>query len=48
MKKEALTEKIVVVGVDGFEPSLAKKFMDQGKMPNLKKIVEKGSCREDV
>lgn len=48
MKKEALTEKIVVVGVDGFEPSLAKKFMDQGKMPNLKKIVEKGSCREDL
>ena len=46
--RKALTEKMIVLGVDGFEPSLAKKFMDQGKMPNLKKFVEKGSCREDL
>ena len=44
----ALTQKIVVLGVDGFEPSLAKKFMDQGKMPNLKQFVQRGACREDL
>ena len=48
MKRKALTEKIAVIGVDGFEPVLAKKFLDQGKMPNLQKFVEKGSCREDL
>ena len=48
MKRKALTEKIAVIGVDGFEPVLAKKYMDQGKMPNLQKFVEKGSCREDL
>lgn len=50
MKKidNAKSDKIIVLGVDGFEPSLAKKFMDQGKMPNLKKFVERGACREDL
>ncbi len=45
---KAMAEKLLVLGVDGFDPSLAKKFMDQGKMPNLKKFVEKGSAREDL
>ena len=31
MAREALTQKIVVLGVDGMDPSLAKKFMNQGK-----------------
>ncbi len=45
---KASTDKMIVLGVDGFDPSLAKKFMNQGKMPNLKKFVEKGSAREDL
>lgn len=46
--KKTIADKIAVIGIDGFEPSLAKKFMDQGKMPNLKLFVEQGSCREDL
>lgn len=46
--RKALTEKMIVLGVDGLDPSLAKKFMDQGKMPNLKQFVERGACREDL
>ncbi len=48
MERKALTKKMIVLGVDGFEPSLAKKFMQMGKMPNLKKFVEAGSAREDL
>ena len=48
MKREALTEKMIVVGVDGFDPMHAKYLMDQGRMPNLKKLVEAGSSREDL
>ena len=48
MFENSHTNKLIVLGVDGFEPSLAKKFMDQGKMPNLKKFVDRGSCREDL
>ena len=41
MKREALTNKIAVVGVDGFDPKFAKRCMDKGLMPNLKKYIEK-------
>ena len=48
MTREAKTNKILVLGVDGMDPSLTKKFMDEGKLPNIKKYVEKGACREDL
>ena len=40
--------KIIVVGVDGMDPRLAKKYLDAGKMPNMKKLLERGSAREDL
>lgn len=46
--RKAMTEKIIVLGVDGFDPKYAKYLMDQGKMPYLKKFVERGSAREDL
>lgn len=45
MKKD---RKIIVVGVDGMDPRLAKKYLDAGKMPNLAKLLENGSAREDL
>lgn len=48
LKREALAEKIFVLGVDGMDPRLTCKFVKEGKMPNVKKLMEKGSCREDL
>ncbi len=48
MKREALTEKVVVVGVDGLDPKFAKRCIEKGKMPNLEKFIEKGACRDDL
>ncbi|MRR17930.1 MAG: nucleotide pyrophosphatase, partial [Deltaproteobacteria bacterium] len=48
MKCEAKTNKILVLGLDGMDPSLTKKFMDEGKMPNTKKFVARGAQREDL
>lgn len=48
MKREAMSDKILVLGVDGFDPSLAKKFMDQGKMPALQQFVSRGAARENL
>ena len=48
MVREAKTNKILVLGVDGMDPRLTKKFMDQGKLPHIKEYVEKGACREDL
>ena len=41
-------QKVFVIGLDGMDPSLTKKYMDQGKLPNIKKIVEAGAAREDL
>lgn len=48
MSEKVRADKIIILGVDGMDPSLAKKFMDQGKMPALKQFVDKGSAREDL
>ena len=48
MKKEPLSQKILVLGVDGMDPSLTKKFLKMGKMPHLQNIINKGSAREDL
>jgi len=46
--RKAATEKILVLGVDGFDPRLASKYLAQGKLPNIQKYIERGSCREDL
>lgn len=41
-------KKILVLGVDGMDPSLTKKYMSEGILPNIEKFVKKGACREDL
>jgi len=36
-------QKVFVIGFDGMDPTLARKWMDEGKLPNLKKLEETGS-----
>ncbi|WP_026888722.1 alkaline phosphatase family protein [Clostridium beijerinckii] len=48
MKRSALTKKLLVLGVDGMDPRVSQKFLKEGKMPNLKKLIERGSAREDL
>ena len=48
MLNNTITNKLIVLGIDGLDPSLAKKFVDQGKMPALKQYMEMGSAREDL
>ncbi len=39
---KAKVKRVIVVGLDGFDPGLAKKYMDEGRMPNFKKLAEEG------
>ncbi len=32
-----------VIGFDGMDPTLARKYMDEGKLPNLKRLAESGT-----
>ena len=38
----ATAPKVIVLGFDGVDPLLAQKFMDEGKLPNMKKLAEAG------
>jgi predicted AlkP superfamily phosphohydrolase/phosphomutase len=38
-------EKVFVLGFDGMDPTLAQKFMDEGKLPNLKALADEGAFR---
>ncbi len=42
------SKKILILGVDGLDPSLTKKYVDMGNMPNFKKIIAMGAQREDL
>lgn len=41
--KKSLVEQMVIVGLDGMEPTLIEKFMAEGKLPNLSKLKQIGS-----
>ena len=36
-------DKLVIIGLDGMEPSLAERFMAEGKLPNLAGLKEQGA-----
>lgn len=48
VSRKALADKILVLGIDGMDPRLTKKYLDQGKLPNVQKLIDLGSAREDV
>ena len=48
MARQAMTKKLMVVGIDGMDARITKHLMDEGKMPNLEKFVNRGSAREDL
>jgi predicted AlkP superfamily phosphohydrolase/phosphomutase len=37
--------KLIILGIDGMDPQLLKKFMAEGKMPNFATLAQKGSFR---
>lgn len=40
------SKKLMVIGIDAFDPKVAQKMMDEGKLPNFKALAEKGSFSE--
>ena len=48
LRSKGLTEKVIVLGIDGMDPRFTRKMIDEGKMPNTKKLVEMGAARHDL
>jgi predicted AlkP superfamily phosphohydrolase/phosphomutase len=38
-------QKLIILGIDGMDPQLLKRFMAEGKMPNFSRLAQKGSFR---
>ena len=47
-KRQALSDKIIIVGIDGMDPRLTRKLVEEGKMPATKTLLERGAAREDL
>jgi len=41
--KKSRVDQMVIVGLDGMEPTLVEKFMTEGKLPNLSRLKKEGS-----
>ncbi|MBP1761145.1 MAG: hypothetical protein H6Q64_687, partial [Firmicutes bacterium] len=48
MKRTALTNKLLVLGIDGMDPVITRKYLAEGKMPHLQKLINRGAAREDL
>ena len=42
--KNSLVNRIIIIGLDGMEPSLAEKFMSEGKLPHLRGAAPFRKC----
>jgi predicted AlkP superfamily phosphohydrolase/phosphomutase len=36
------SQRLVILGFDGLDPNLVRKWMDEGKLPNMKRLAEQG------
>lgn len=43
-----MDNKVFVIGIDGMDPKMTRRMVDEGKLPNIKKLIESGSAREDL
>lgn len=48
MKRKAISKKVLVLGIDGLDPYLTRKYVDEGKLPNISKFLQKGVARKDL
>lgn len=43
--KGASARRVVIVGLDGMDPGIAMRFMQEGKLPNFQKLADRGVFR---
>lgn len=48
MSKQPKAKKAIMLGLDGADPVLLKKFFDEGYLPNLQKVVKIGTTTKDM
>ena len=48
LRSKGLSDKVLLLGIDGMDPRFSRVMVDEGHMPNLKKLIERGSARHDL
>lgn len=48
MERQAYNDKVLVLGIDGMDPKLTTKYVKQGIMPNMQKLMAKGASGKDL
>jgi predicted AlkP superfamily phosphohydrolase/phosphomutase len=43
--KRSRVKKVIVLGLDGLEPSICERMMDEGELPNMKRLMATGAYR---
>lgn len=46
--KKVISDKVMVLGIDGMDPKITNKMLAENVMPNLKEFIKRGSAREDL
>ena len=44
LRSKGLTDKLLLLGIDGMDPRFTKRLLKEGKMPNVQKLIDMGSC----
>ena len=48
LRNKGLTDKILLLGVDGMDPKFTCRMLREGHMPNTQKLIDRGAAREDL
>lgn len=48
LRNKGCTDKMILLGIDGMDPRFTRRLLDEGKLPNIRKLMELGACREDL
>ena len=43
---ERFSQKLVIIGFDGMDPRLVRRWMDEGKLPNMQKLARQGGLHK--
>lgn len=46
--RKPLAQKLLLLGLDGMDPRLTRKYVDEGKMPNTAEFIRRGAARHDL
>lgn len=42
--RKPMAQKLLLLGLDGMDPRLTRKYVDEGKMPNAAEYIRRGAA----